>query len=474
MVSRAAMSIIRDAQSGHSEAQLAVGKLYLNGGSGLKQDSSTAFYWLRKAAFAGNMEAQRLLGKASATDAQDKDPDTPSAAAKDSPNADLALSDWLLTGQVPANDEMTVQDVLRRAASQGEKRAQLRLAMLLQASDDPKGAEEAAHWLECAASRGSTAAAIRLAYWYWDKFDPGSGAWLEKVAQTGEQEVLYRLGIMRAAKGSTGEACGPIAKAALLGHTGALLYLGMLHASPLGKPVTGVARSLKKAAFWLEKASHGGSGQASLELYRLYRLRQFSLKNAALAHKYLETAARQGHAHAQYLLALACLRDSVGRDSDIAAAGWLLAAAKQGHAAATSIARCLYARRPSPPLPVTIEHLRITKLLARKRIAVAARLEVAAAFRLTILELLLFDPQDADRADFLVLDMRRHAPRAKRRIIAVETSEERSLLDRAKRLLSTSNPHPTDLRGSIAQRRLDLQQSIRVLGGELDSIGWGE
>lgn len=474
MVSRVAMSMIRDAQSGQAEAQLAVGKLYLNGGSGLKQDNNTAFYWLRKAASAGSMEAKRLIGSGAATLAHNDDQASQRTSGHESPNADLALADWLLTGQIPANDEITALEVLRRAASHGEKRAQLRLAILLQASNQLEEAEEAAYWLERAAEQGSKAAAARLADWYWERFDPASGAWLEKVAQTGEHEVLYRLGVMRATVGRTVDGSAPIAKAALLGNRGALLHYGLLHTLPLGRAVTGVANSLKKAAFWLEKASHGGSGHASFELAQLYRLRQFSLKNAALAHKYLETAARQGHAQAQYLLALANLRDSVGRDSDIAAAGWLLAAARQGHAAAASIARLLYARKPAPTSSVTARQSRIVKMLSRTRIALAARLEVASAFRLTIPELLLIDPDDADRTDFLVLDLRRHMRRAKRRIVAIDSPEERSLLDRARRLLSTSNPHPTDVRGALAQRKLDLQQSIRVFGSELNDMGWSE
>lgn len=468
--------MIREAQSGHADAQLAVGKLYLNGGSGLKQDSNTAFYWLRKAAFAGNAEAQRLIGGGggAAVDAGNDATKPEHASEPESPKADLALADWLLTGQVPANDEVTALEVLRRAANQGEKSAQLRLAILLQASDDPKENEEAAYWLERAARLGSTAAAVRLADWYWDRFDPASRAWLEKAGQTAEPELLYRLGVMRAAKGMPIDAADAIGKAAAHGNRKALLYYGLLHTSPLGKPVTGVANNLKKAAFWLEKASHGGSGQASFELHQLYRLRQFSLKNAALAHKYLETAARQGHAQAQYLLALACLRDSVGHDSEIAGATWLLAAAKQGHATAAALGRLLYARNPPPAAAVRMEQSRITKLLARTRIALAARLEVAAAFGLTIPELLLFDPDDADRTNFLVLDLRRSVRRARRHILAVETPEERTLLDRARRLLSASNPHPTDVRGSLAQRRLDLQQSIRLLGAELDYIAWSE
>ena len=468
------MSVIREAQSGQTEAQLALGKIYLSGGSGLKQDSNTAFYWLRKAAHGGSMEAQQLMHSGGSSNAAGEgNHDANEATGDDSPAADLAFSDWVLTGQISPTNGLSVLEALRRAANAGERRAQLRLGILLQTSGNAADSDEAIHWLECAARLGSRAAAVRLADWCWDRFDPACGAWLEKIGQCGEQDFLYRVGISRATLGAYADAAAPIAKAALLGNPAALLYFGLLHTLPLGKRTTGVAKSLKKAAFWLEKASRGGSGQASFELFRLYRLRQFSLKNVALAQRYLEAAAGQGHAQAQYLLALACLRDSVGHESDVAAARWLLAAARQGHAAAASVARLLYARYPDPPPSIALEQMRVARILARTRIALAARLEVASAFRLTIPELLMFDPQEADRVEFLVLDMRGHTRQAKRRIVTVDSAEERSLLDRARRLLSTANPHPTDVRGSIAQRRLDLQQSLRLLGAELADMGWG-
>lgn len=471
MVSRTAMPMIRQAQSGHADAQLSLAKLYLDGGSGLKRDTNTAFYWLRKAAASGNAEAQRLLGAGpspSNTPAR-----RPAEAEHDSPNAHLALADWLLTGQLAADEQGTAMEVLRRAAGQGEKRAQLRLAILLQESSQPGAAEEAAYWLERAATQGSRAAAARLADWHWQRFEPLAGAWLEEL-QAAEPETLYRLGTTRTAAGRLREGAAAVAKAAAGGNNEALLYYGLLHTSPLGKTVTGVSNSLKRAAFWLEKASHGGCSQASFELAQLYRLRQFSLKNAALAHKYLETAARQGHAHAQYLLALATLRDTVGRDSDIAAAGWLLASAKQGHAAAASMARLLYAKRPAPPAGIAAQRSRLINMLARTRIALAARIEVGTVFGMTIPEFLLFDPREADRADLLVLDLRHRVRGARRRMIAVASPEERTLLDRAGRLLSTENPHPTDVRGSLAQRTLDLEQSARLFGVELTDLGWSE
>lgn len=460
------MPLFREAQQGQPDAQLAVGKMYLGGGSGLKRDPATACYWLRKAASGGNHEARRLIGDGTPDPSANKA--EPSVPAQASPNADIALADWLLTGQVEASEDVNAMDVLRRAARLGERTAQLRLAILLQSGEHgPEEAEEAVHWLQRAAEGGSRAAAVRLADWYWEKSDPAAGTWLERLGASAEPELLYRMGIVFAAKGRSAAASTLLAKAAQADHVPAQVYYGLLHASPLGKRATGVPHSLKRAASWLEKASHGGSGQASFELYRLFRLRQFSLKNAALAQKYLETAARQAHPHAQFLSALAFMRDSVSRDSDLQAATWLLRAAKQGHAQAGSMAALLYSKRPAPSASLAAEQARLARVLARTRIALATRLELAQALRLTIAELLLFDPEAADREDFIVLDVRRHSRGARRRIVAIETEAERALLDRARRLLASTNPHPTDVRGSLSQRRLDLEQTMRLLGREL-------
>lgn len=469
MVSRVAMPLFREAQQGQPDAQLAVGKMYLGGGSGLKRDPAAAYYWLRKAASGGNNEARRLIGGSA--------PDTsithaePPALAQASPNADIALADWLLSGQVEAGEDVSAMDVLRRAARLGERTAQLRLAILLQSGErGPQEADEAVHWLQRAAEGGSRAAAVRLADWYWERSDPAAGTWLERLGASAEPELLYRMGIVFAARGRSVAASALLAKAAQADHVPAQVYYGMLHASPLGKRLTGVPHSLKRAAMWLEKASHGGSGQASFELYRLFRLRQFSLKNAALAQKYLETAARQGHPHGQFLCGLAFIRDSVSRDSDLQAATWLLRAAKQGHAQAGSMAILLYSKKPAPPASLAAEQARLARVLGRTRIALATRLELAQALRLTIAELLLFDPEAADGGDFVVVDIRRHNRSARRRIIAIETEAERTLLDRARRLLATANAHPTDVRGSLSQRRLDLEQTMRLLGRELGEV----
>lgn len=467
------MSLFREALRGGADAQLALGRIYLTGGSGLKRDTSTALYWLRKAAANGNGEANGLLGTVTGGVSADKSKAVLPGGGQATESADVALADWLLTGQIAQSDEVQAIDVLRRAAVKGERKAQLRLAVMLQSPQrGSQGAEEAYHWLKEAAVAGSRAAAIRLADWYWENFDTCAVAGLDSETGSADPELLYRRGIVMAAE-SKPEAAHSLSKAALREHVSAQLHYGLLHASPLGRQTTGVPHSLKKTAYWLEKASHHGCSQASFELYGLFRLRQFSLKNAALAQKYLETAAQQGHAHAQYLCGLASLRDSVSRNSDTTAAGWILRASRQGHLKAQIVARLLYSRTPSPPPEVTAEQSSLIRLVARTRIALATRLELGQAFGLTIPELLFFDPCEAIRDLFIVQDARGHCRRARRRILGITTQEEAALLERARRLLDSANLHPTDVRGTLAQRSMDLRQTIMVLVGQEPSrMGW--
>lgn len=474
MVSRVALSFFRDAQQGQADAQLALGRLYLYGEHGMKRSPGTALYWLHKAASAGNAEARRLIEEAGAAN---RTKAAKSKAAQGGASADggAPLPELVLTGH-PAGEPGDAE-ALRRAAAGGDRKAQLRLALLLERGSAAQDAvnEEAFHWLVQAAENGSKAAAFRLADWYWERFDPSVPAALEEVTDAAEPGFLHRLGVLYLASGRAREAAVLLGKAALLDHAPSQTSYAMLYASRLGKSVTSVAHSPKKTAFWLEKASHGGCPQASFELYRLFRTRDFPLKSAALAQKYLETAAAQAHAHAQYLAGLSHLDDKIGRDSDVAAATWLLKAAKQGHAEAAAVARLLYGRGPATAPGLAAEQSRLTRLLARTRMALAVRVELAQVFRLTIPELLMFDSQQADRGDFIVLDVRRHTRGGRRRIIAVETEEERALLDRARKLLDARDPHPSDVRGPLPQRRRDLKYTVRlVLGRRLGEMGWGE
>jgi hypothetical protein len=63
MANREELLIIRSARSGQAHAQLALGKRYLFGGSGLPQSHATALHWLEKAAEQNMADAWFLIGE---------------------------------------------------------------------------------------------------------------------------------------------------------------------------------------------------------------------------------------------------------------------------------------------------------------------------------------------------------------------------------------------------------------------------
>lgn len=471
MASRPASTVLRKAREGDVESQLKAGKLYLEGSQGLRRDAATAFYWLRAAAAQGSAEAQALIGK-SIPQSSVKQPESvvqyyERASDRGSAHADVALSDWVLTGRIPGNDSRAYE-LLHRSATAGDRKAQLRFAILLESGAFGTGREpEAIQWYEKAAGNGSRAAAVALANWHWMRNDPAARTWIDALAGSVDPENLYRRAVLLISEGEPRRASAALEEAATRGHAMAQLSFGLLHSAAVDSSITGVPHGLKRAASWLERASRGGVAQASFELYRLFRRRQFSMKSASMAYRYLETAARQGHAHAQFLLGLALLRDSVTENADLGAARWFARASQQGHAEAAALVAILYRRNEMPLFADSAEAARLIRVMARSRIALATRLEMAVAFGLNAPEMLLFDPEVADHADCLLIDIRSELPRLKRRIILVQSESERALLDQARRLLSSKAPHPTDVRGAYLQRKLDFEHTLTLLGGDI-------
>lgn len=472
MVTRTVLPLLREARAGDSAAQLALGKVYLNGSDGLKRDSLAAFYWLRQAASRGHTEAQGLIAQdvpaSMVDDPAAVAPFYEAAASRGSANACLALSDWVLEANGSDRNASQARELLYRSAERGDRKAQLRIAALLQSEpDSPGGQTEALRWFEMAARQGSRAARVYLADWFWRKGDPAAKRWLEALADEGDPEILYRLGVLLVSEGEVRKAADCLGRAALSSHPGAQLSYGLLHGAPGGRQAVGVPHSLKKAAYWLEKASSAGEAQASFQLYRLYRAPKFSLRSLAMSQQYLERAAHQGHAHAQYLVALGLLRLSVERDADIAAACWLDRARRGGHVQAESLLKFLCAPPAAASPAVHAQQSRVIALVAASRIAPATRLELGQVFGLTIPQLLLFTPPREDASACFAVDVREHASRIRRRLVHVETAEEQALLDRARRLLSPENPHPSDVRGTLRQRRHDLEKTLSIAGAAL-------
>jgi len=469
LVNRVALPIIREARSGNPAAQLALGRIYLEGRDGLRRDESTAYYWLQKAAANGDSEAARLIGaeisEASVTDPASAAPLYEQASMSGVTNASLTLADWILAGIVDRGSGTTAFDLILQAAEQGDRGAQLRLAMFYQHGDlVPQDERQAMYWFERAAEQGSPAAQMALADHLWRNGDPTVAKWLEALASRGDPETCFRYGSVLLADGRTRDGISWLQHAADHGHPGAQLAYGLLHATPRDGKVENVPHSYKKAAYWLEKASRQGLVQASYELSRLYALRSFSLRDSAMARRYLEKAAEQGHAHAQYLTGKAYWRLRVEPDADVVAVTWLLRAARQRHDAAARLLDTICAVPPVPSPNVLHLQLAAIRAAAKFNLALSTRFELAQAFGLERHEMLLLRPADADRGECLLIDVRTALRSARRRIVPILDASAREVLDRAIRLLDSGGPHPGDVQGNIRARQRVLDAALQKLG----------
>lgn len=470
LVSRAALPIVKEARSGNPAAQLALGRIYLEGRDGLRRDETTAYYWFRKAAANGISEAARLIGAdisgAAVIDPASAAPLYEQGSRSGVTNASLTLADWILAGIVEPGSGTRAFDLILQAAEQGDRRAQLRMAMFYQHGGDLVLADErkAMYWFERAAEQGSLAAQMALADHLWRNGDPTVAKWLEALASRGDPETCFRYGSVLLADGRTREGISWLQRAADHGHPEAQLAYGLLHATPRDGKVENVPHSYKKAAYWLEKASRQGLAQASYELSRIYALRSFSLRDSAMARRYLERAAEQGHAPAQYLTGRAYWRLRVEPDADVAAVSWLVRASHQGHDVAARLLDTICAVPRPPSENVLHAQLAAIRAAAKFNLALSTRLELAQAFGLERHEMLLLRPADADRGECVLIDVRAALKSARRRIVPILDASARAVLDRAIRLLDSGCPYPGDFQGNIRKRQGVLDAALQKLG----------
>jgi hypothetical protein len=173
--------------------------------------------------------------------------------------------------------------------------------------------------------------------------------------------------------------------------------------------------NFKKAIRWLTLAGEQGLAQAWYALSRIYVKPEFSQRNVGDAQKYLERAAEMGYREAQLECGLSAWRARrENENNDVRAVYWLQKAAAQGCADAAAALRKI---APRPDTPAYTETGRLSAnaaSLAESHPLLAARLELAALFRLTRAEALLLDVQAADRGHPLQLWAQQAPPCARR------------------------------------------------------------
>ncbi|MET0981558.1 MAG: SEL1-like repeat protein [Telluria sp.] len=220
------------------------------------------------------------------------------------------------------------------------------------------------------------------------------------------------------------------------------------------------AANFKKAIRWLLLAGEQGLAAAWYALSRIYLKPEFSQRNVADAQRYLERAAEMGYEAAQLECGSNAWRARRENESnDVRAVFWLQQAAAQGNAEAQA------ALQKIAPRPADAAHLETGALLAcvgdlSAYPLLAARLELAALFGLTRAETLLLDVPAADQGHCLVIDIRASYGRSKRRLVMVDTAQERQSLDRIVRLFDEVDCGPGGPEGNYRQRLYRLRTLI--------------
>ena len=242
-------------------------------------------------------------------------------------------------------------------------------------------------------------------------------------------------------------------------------------AGPANAPVA----NFKKAIRWLTLAGEQGLAEAWYALSRIYIKPEFSQRNVADAQRYLERAAEMGYRDAQLECGHNAWRARRENESnDVRAVYWLQKAAAQGSPNAVELLRKIAPRASSAPYTETGRLLAShTDALAAHPL-LAARIELAALFDLSRAEALLLDVGAADQGHCLVIDIRASYGRSKRRLVMVESAQQRDALDRIVRLFEQVDCGPTGPEGNYRQRLYRLRTLLNVAMPGNDDDGGGD
>ncbi|MDB5727574.1 MAG: SEL1-like repeat protein [Noviherbaspirillum sp.] len=493
MATREEMTFIRAARAGETSAQLMLGKYYLFGGAGLKQNLATALHWLDRAARRNSSEAWMLIGEHIPFDvaARALDPlQLPvwyeRAFDAGVMNAGLVLAKLVLAD---SKADQIARDkafgALEAAARAGIVDAQWLLAQELgkhkSGAPGDAGSERIVdsttlEWATRAASSGILQAQRTLADHAWSEQDlPSFLRWALPVARalaerrnTGDAAPMSQedarfltrcaSAIVKTPDSDESEAERFWELAAQAGDKEAQLSAGLWFANmdEKGQRTARLRRksNYRKAAGWLMAAGRQGVAQAWYVLARIClkpngSFMQLARSDAAC---YLERAAEAGHCIAQLELGLAAWRMRHCDDaSDVRAVYWLQKAAFQGNPEAAALLEKI-APRAAGSAWAQEALLRLTSGVAASYPLLAARVELAALFGLAHAETLLIDPHTADCGHCLLVDIRSQHARSRRRLIPIRTGEERATLNRLLRVFENIDCGPNGPEGNYRQR----------------------
>ena len=488
MATHDAVKLLSAARRNDQLALLEVGRLYLSGGNGLPKHLGLAYRYLSRAAARGNAEACRLIGDnipAEIIDApRSAIPWYEAAAASGSAKAKVVLAELYLAHGLSPDAAVSAKRLLEEAAATGEPSAQRKLALLRLKNDTLESMDEAVGLLAAASSGGARDAIHDLARFFWDRGD--WDGWLSGaipgqiclrsyddvceralacyarlnnlLVSANSPETCYRYGILMLTA-ERPDCVKWITRAAEAGHARAQYLRGLLSMGPVFMPRCPTSTSsktqfaplnYKTALTWHMLASRQGLAEANFAIHCLYSLRTFSQRSPSAAANFLTTAAEQGHSEAQFRLAKSLWLQ--GRRKPTAeVASWARRAAAQGHLAAQ---RLLNEIVECPPVLSQSEHRRADDAIAKMEEinpAIAARMRLRKVFGLTTREMLLLNVDDAHGGNHLEIRTS-DSSRGKRRLIAIETSDQCAAWKMAVDVLTDPQAAHRDLQGVFRNR----------------------
>jgi TPR repeat protein len=520
MATREEIAFIRAARNGKASAQLILAKYYLFGGAGLKKNMTTAMYWLHRAAIRNEQEAWMLIGTHVPFEiaVQAQDPMQlcvwyECAFDAGVSQAGLVWAKLLLSRAGDEADKALPRKALaalERAADSGIVEAQWLLAKELKRAGHivsrpvtvPADAANAAttgkvvekgalEWATRAAANGVLQAQRALADRAWSMQDRSAFLrWSTPVAQAiaDQSSKSHSSAELSKADAALLSRCANAMRdtgtfdaseverfwewAAQAGDKDAQFSLGIWCANmdESGERVLEPTRksNYKKSIHWLTRAGEGGVAKAWYALFKICVRPNTGLSQLSLsdAQRYLERAAEAGHCAAQLELGTATWRGRRSKESnDVLAAYWLQKAAAQGDGDALALLRKIATRATPAPWAQAAQR-QLTYDLVSTNPFLAARIELAALFGLSLPEALLLDLNAADQGHCLLIDIRSLHGRSRRRLILIQTGEERLALTRIARHFANIDCGPNGPEGNYRQRLYLAQKLFPVSGVE--------
>lgn len=489
MASREELQLLREARAGNAQSQCELGKLYLFGSKSLPQSLPTALHWLSRAALQENTSAKLLIGNHIPYEMAKAYPDRHvienwyrEALEHGNDQAGLILAKLILSSGTTVDEKKRSEaiGILETIVDHDIPEAQWLLAELVKNSPQPTPAKNnALKWTARAADAGVLEAQIALIEHAWDNADYDTFLQLavpvahsliqirqqQEISAPNERsaQLLLRCGQLLLKKGKNHvEEIQPMWEmAARHKNAEAAFLLGLWHArmDEYGNRTSDGASStsFKKAIRWLTQAGEQGLAKAWYALSLIYQKAEFSQRNMADAQRYLEIAANLGHPRAQYERGLHAWRNRREDESnDILAVYWLQKAVSNGETEAAQVLNRIAIRaKPASWAQTALQFL--TRESVSSHPFLAARIELAAVFGLSRPEALLLDIHSADKGHCLLVDIREHYRRSKRKLILIQTGRERQTLSRIGRLFEKVDCGPNGPEGNYRQRQYRLK-----------------